>query len=114
VLGIRNMGGPAKEVFPVRDAIAAGQRLGPKVVASGPIVDGPHSWSNPKFTVSVTTADEARSTVTVLKKEGADFIKVYDGLSAGAYYAIAEETKKLELPFAGHRPSRGEQKIFGS
>src|ERR1700694_5813495 len=41
VLGIRNMGGPAQDVFPLRDAIAAGQRLGPKIVASGPIVDGP-------------------------------------------------------------------------
>jgi dihydroorotase-like cyclic amidohydrolase len=34
VLGIRNMGGIAKEVFPLRDAIAAGQRLGPGIVAS--------------------------------------------------------------------------------
>jgi len=105
VLGIRDMGGAAKEVFPIRDAIAAGQRLGPKIVASGPIVDGPHSWSNPKFTVSVGTAEEARSAVIALKKEGADFIKVYDGLSPSAYSAIADETKKLGFSFAGHRPS---------
>lgn len=105
VLGIRNMGGAAKEVFPIRDAIAAGQRLGPKIVASGPIVDGPNSWSNPKFTISVGTAEEARSAVIALKKEGADFIKVYDGLSPAEYYAIADETKKLSFPFAGHRPS---------
>jgi imidazolonepropionase-like amidohydrolase len=105
VLGIRNMGGAAKEVFPLRDAIAAGQQLGPKIVASGSIVDGPNSWSNPKFTVSVGTAEEARSAVIALKKEGANFIKVYDGLSPTAYYAIADETKKLGFYFAGHRPS---------
>jgi len=105
VLGIRNMGGAAKEVVPMRDAIAAGQRLGPKIVASGPIVDGPNSWSNPKFTVSVDSAENARSAVIALKKQGADFIKVYDGLSPAAYYAIADETKKLGFPFAGHRPS---------
>jgi imidazolonepropionase-like amidohydrolase len=105
VLGIRNMGGAVEQVFPIRDAIAAGRQLGPKIVASGSIVDGPNSWSNPKFTVSVSTAEEARSAVIALKKEGADFIKVYDGLSPSAYYAIADETKKLGFPFAGHRPS---------
>ena len=73
VLGIRNMGGIAKEVFPLRDAIAAGQRMGPKIVACGPIVDGPDSWSNPQFTVSVKTADDARSTVRSLKEQGADY-----------------------------------------
>ena len=105
VLGIRNMGGPAKDVFPLRDAIAAGQRLGPKIVASGPIVDGPDSWSNPDFTISVKTADEARSTVRSLKDQGSDFIKVYDGLSRETYDAIADETRKLGFPFAGHLPS---------
>jgi imidazolonepropionase-like amidohydrolase len=105
VLGIRNMGGIAKEVFPLRDAIAAGQRLGPRIVASGPIVDGPNSWSNPQFTVSVKDADEARAAVHSLKQQGADFIKVYDGLPRDAYYAIADETKKLNLPFVGHIPS---------
>jgi imidazolonepropionase-like amidohydrolase len=105
VLGIRNMGAPAKEVFALRDAIASGQKLGPKIVAAGPIVDGPNSWSNSKFTVSVNTADEARSTIRSLKQQGADFIKVYDGLSKEAYYAIAGETKKLGMPFAGHLPA---------
>ena len=76
VLGVRDMGGVAEEVFPLRDAIAAGQRLGPKIVASGPIVDGPDSWSNPRFTVSVKTPDEARTTVRSLKQRGADLIKV--------------------------------------
>ncbi|HLM82751.1 MAG TPA: amidohydrolase family protein [Terriglobales bacterium] len=105
ILGIRNMGGVAKEVFPLRDAIASGKRMGPKIVACGPIVDGPDSWSNPQFTVSVKTADDARSTVRSLKEQGADFIKVYDGLSREAYYAIADETKKLGFPFGGHLPS---------
>jgi hypothetical protein len=105
VLGIRNMGGVATEVFPLRDAIASGRRLGPKIVACGPIVDGPDSWSNPQFTVSVKNADEARATVRSLRQQGADFIKVYDGLSREEYYAIADETKKLGFPFAGHRPA---------
>ena len=38
VLGIRNMGGAPKDVFPLRDAIAAGNQIGPKIVACGLIV----------------------------------------------------------------------------
>jgi len=105
VLGIRNMGGVAKEVFPLRDAIAAGQQLGPKIVACGPIIDGPDSWSNPQFTISVTTAGEARAAVVSLKQQGTDCIKVYDGLSRDSYFAILDEAKKLGLPVVGHLPS---------
>jgi len=104
VLGIRNMGGVAKEVFPLRDAIASGQRMGPKIVACGPIIDGPDSWSNPQFTISVNTADEARSAVVSLKQQSTDCIKVYDGLSLDSYYAILDEAKKLGLPVVGHLP----------
>jgi hypothetical protein len=104
VLGIRDMGGVAKEVFPLRDAIAHGQQLGPKIVACGPIIDGPDSWSNPDFTISVKNAAEARAAVVSLKKQGTDCIKVYDGLSRDSYYAIIQEAKKLGLPVVGHRP----------
>ncbi|HKH99410.1 MAG TPA: amidohydrolase family protein [Candidatus Sulfotelmatobacter sp.] len=104
VLGTRNMGGVAKEVFPLRDAIARGQQLGPKIVACGPILDGPDSWSNPQFTISVTTVDEARAAVVSLKQQGTDCIKVYDGLSRDSYFAILDEAKKLGLPVVGHLP----------
>jgi hypothetical protein len=102
VLGIRDMGDVAVEVFPLRDAIARGEKLGPKMVACGPIIDGPNSWSNPKFTISVTTADEARAAVVSLKRQGTDCIKVYDGLARESYYAIMEEAKKQALPVVGH------------
>jgi hypothetical protein len=105
VLGLRNMGGTPKGVFPLRDAIAAGKQLGPKIVACGSIVDGPNSWSNPEFTVSVKNAEEARSAVDSLKKQGSDCIKVYDGLSRESYYAIIAEARKVGLPVVGHQPS---------
>jgi len=104
VLGIRNMGGAIKDVFPLRDAIARGQRLGPKIVACGPILDGPDSFSNPEFTISVKNAGGARAAVRSLKKQGSECIKVYDGLSRDSYYAIVEEAKKVGLPVVGHCP----------
>jgi imidazolonepropionase-like amidohydrolase len=105
VLGIRNMGGVAKDVFPLRDAIEERRRLGPKIVACGPIIDGPNSWSNPAFTVSVKTVEEARNAVVSLKQQGTDCIKVYDGLSRDSYYAIVEQAKNLNVPVVGHLPS---------
>jgi hypothetical protein len=95
----------AKEVFPLRDAIAQGKQTGPKIVACGPIVDGPDSWSNPKFTVSVKSADEARAVVQSLKEQGADCVKVYDGLSRDSYFVLIDEAKRLGLPVVGHLPS---------
>jgi len=105
VLGLRDMGDVAKEVFPLRDAIAQGKQTGPKIVACGPIVDGPDSWSNPKFTVSVKSADEARAVVHSLKEQRADCVKVYDGISRDSYFAIIDEAKKLGVPVVGHLPS---------
>jgi hypothetical protein len=35
---------------------------------------------------------------------GADFVKVYDGVPRDAYFAIAEESTKVGLPFVGHIP----------
>lgn len=73
-----------------------GQRLWP---------DGPDSWSNPRFTISVETADEARAVVQSLKEQRADCVKVYDGLSRDSYFAIIDEAKKLGVPVVGHLPS---------
>jgi hypothetical protein len=105
VLGVRNMGGTINEVFGIRSKIAHGEQVGPKVVGCGPIVDGPNSWSDPRFTISVTTAAEARKTVNSLQKQGTDCIKVYDGLSRDSYFAIIEEAKRLGVPVVGHLPS---------
>jgi predicted amidohydrolase len=105
VLGVRNMGGVAKEVFRAREQTATGQVLGPLIVACGPIVDGPEP-TNPPFSVSVHDAEEGRRTVQSLKAMGADCVKVHDGVPLDAYLAIAEEAKKVNLPLVGHVPVR--------
>ncbi len=105
VLGIRNMGGVAKEVFRAREQAASGQVLGPHIVACGPIVDGPNP-TNPPISVSVRDPAEARRTVRALKAMGADCVKVHDGVPLDAYLAIADETRKVNLPLVGHVPVR--------
>lgn len=94
VLGIRNMGGAPKDVFPLGDAIAAGTRIGPKIFACGSIVDGPDFWSNPPFTISVRAAEEARVAVKSLKKQGSDCIKV----NRGAYLDRSGEKSDPDFP----------------
>jgi imidazolonepropionase-like amidohydrolase len=85
-----------------RKEIENGSLVGPRLVIASPIVDGP----NPVWTGSVSVSDdrEARQAVTKARLEGADFIKVYSRLTREAYFAIADETKKQGISFAGHIP----------
>ena len=103
VLGVRNMGGKPEDLFRWREEVATGKLLGPRILACGPIVDGsPIVAHGPA--VSVATAAEGRQMVDTLKHQGADFIKVYDGLSRDAYFAIIGQAKKDGLPVVGHVP----------
>jgi imidazolonepropionase-like amidohydrolase len=104
VLGVRNMGGVADEAMRWRDEVVSGRVVGPRIVACGPIVDGPPPTSA-EHALSVATAADGRKAVADLKRRGADFIKVYDGIPREAYFAIADEAKKLRFPFAGHIPT---------
>ncbi|MGH9594037.1 MAG: amidohydrolase family protein, partial [Bryobacteraceae bacterium] len=74
---------------------AAGFLDGPLLLTAGPAQ--PDAYA-------VETADEARLAVALLQAGGADFLKVYSGLPREAYFAIAQESKRLGIPFAGHVP----------
>ncbi len=53
----------------------------------------------------VGTAEEGRKSGEHEKQNGADFIKVYCLLPPRRYFAIAEESKKAGIVFAGHVPT---------
>jgi imidazolonepropionase-like amidohydrolase len=105
VLGIRDMGTsmPLAEIDQLRKETASGSRLGPRIVAAGPILDGRPKPLRPNF-LAINTPEEGRETVQRLKSGGADFIKVYSQLSRDSFLAIVEEAKKQNIPFAGHVP----------
>src|ERR1700687_900086 len=103
VLGVRNMAGVAKDVFRWRQETASGKIVGPQIVAAGPLIDGPEP-AHPEHAISVRNAAEGKQAVQSLKAMGADFVKVYDGVPRDAYFAIAEESKKVGLRFVGHVP----------
>src|SRR5579862_2055205 len=102
ITGVRDMGGDLHLLLDWRDQINAGTTIGPRMVISGPMVDG----APPHFPVSipVTTAAEGRKAVDDLKQGGADFIKVQSYIPRDAYLAVAGETKKQGIVFVGHVP----------
>jgi imidazolonepropionase-like amidohydrolase len=105
VTGVRDMWTDPDDLKLVRQwqrDIQAGDMLGPRIAPSSSIVDGvPTQLPN---MLGVSTPEEARRAVRMLKDAGAGFIKVYWNLSPEAYYAIVDEAKKLRIPFAGHVP----------
>lgn len=106
VTGVRDMGTTEKgfaALADLRREIADGTRTGPRIIAAGRILDGAKP-AVPPNSIPFSTPSEARQAVAFLKKSGADFIKVYDGVSRESYYAIIDEAKKLKIPVAGHVP----------
>jgi len=102
VTGVRDMGSDLQTVQSWRNEIEAGRLLGPRIMTSGPMLDGP----KPRFpsSIAVATPEDGRRAVDQLKLSGADFIKLQSLLPRDAVFAIAEEARKQEIPFEGHVP----------
>ena len=94
---------PLADIDHLRQQTANGSRLGPRIVAAGPILDGRPKPLRPHF-LAINTPEEGRETVRRLKSGGADFIKVYSHLSRDSFLAIVEEAKKQNISFSGHVP----------
>src|SRR5204862_1067374 len=76
--------------------------LGPRMIVSGPMLDGP-KVSFPA-SIAITTPAVGRHAVDSLARRGVDFIKIQSGVPRDAYFAIADEAKKVGIPFEGHVP----------
>ncbi len=101
VTGARVMSGmPLHHMW--RKQFETGEFLGPHLLISSPIIDGP----SPIWPGSFVAADEADGKQVVARavELKADFLKVYSLLPRSAYLAIAAESKLAGIPFAGHVP----------
>jgi len=105
ITGVRDMwttGDDFPQVVKLRAGLADSSLLVPRYAAVGWLVDGPDPiWPN---STVVSTPQEARHFVRKVKASGVDFVKVYWQLRREEYLAIAAESKKLGIPFAGHVP----------
>ncbi|MEO8450616.1 MAG: amidohydrolase family protein [Gemmatimonadota bacterium] len=101
VTGVRDMNDSFPAVVNWRRRIADGSLIGPRIVASGPYLEG--GWV-PIPHIVVKTPEQGRAGVDSLAKLGVDFVKIHNRLSRATYFAIAEEVKKRGWVFAGHLP----------
>jgi len=102
VTGVRETGDADGSTWEARRRIQAGQVPGPRIFASGPVLDG-----DPPFLFTswkVRNAAEARQAVAALARQGADFIKVHHKLSVEALTAIREAATEHGLRVVGHIP----------
>ena len=102
ITGVRDMGGELEVLQQWRKEISAGTLLGPRIVMSGPMLDGPQ----PRFpsSTAIKTPDDGRRAVDDLKKRGADFIKLQSLIPREAVFAIADESGRQGITFVGHVP----------
>lgn len=91
VTRIRGMLGEPQHLE-LRDAIAAGEILGPTLVTSGPSFNG-RSTPDPA---------SAERRVREQAAAGYDFLKMHPGLSRPTFDRIARTAGELDIPFAGH------------
>jgi imidazolonepropionase-like amidohydrolase len=103
ITGVRDMASPVDDILRLRRESADGAVLGPQIVAAGPILQRPLPFRTPSLVRTVTDAD-AKQVIDDLRAKGVDFIKVGDTLTRDAYFAIATESSRIGLPFAGHLP----------
>ena len=99
VTGVRDMAGDWDTLTAWRREIARGTLVGPRIVASGPYIEGgdvpiPHLLAR--------TPEEGRAAVDSLVGLGVDFIKVHGQLTPPTYYAVARRARERRMPFAGH------------
>lgn len=94
------------ELLTLRDAIERGEVLGPRLILTTPMFDGPRPiWPAP-LGRPITSPEAARNAVQESKKDGYDQIKVYTLLGLDEYNAVMEEARKLNLKVVGHVPVR--------
>jgi hypothetical protein len=112
VTGIRVMGAPRDlpglaRLRQVQTATAAGRLTGPRVlaIASWP-VNGEAGIADtlPPF-FKARTREEGRALAQYFKQNGYDFIKIYNNVSRDGFLGLAEEARRINLPFAGHEPA---------
>jgi imidazolonepropionase-like amidohydrolase len=104
IVGVRDMASPVEEILRLRTETRTGTVLGPAMVVAGPILQRPLPFALPPLVRTVADEAEARRTIDVLKAQGVDFIKVGDTLPRDVYFAIADESERQGIPFAGHVP----------
>jgi imidazolonepropionase-like amidohydrolase len=82
----------APEHLELRADLAAHRVAGPRLITSGPSLNGQ----------SVTSPEQGERMVREQQAAGYDFLKLHPGLSRDAFLAIARTAREVGIPFGGH------------
>ncbi|HET9425795.1 MAG TPA: amidohydrolase family protein [Gemmatimonadaceae bacterium] len=99
VTGVRDMVSDWTAIGAWRREITSGRLIGPRIVASGPYLEGGPS---PIAHILARTPDQGRAGVDSLVALGVDFVKVHGQLDPETYFAIARRARERGIAFAGH------------
>ena len=101
VTTVRDVGNEMEFIAAVRDAVASGQGLGPRMLLAG-LIDGP----GPRGlgVTRAATPEEGRAWVNRYHDAGFDQIKIYSSVALDVLRAITAEAHKLGMTVTGHVP----------
>ena len=97
----RDVGNEREFIVAARDAIAAGQGIGPRLVMAG-VVDGSGPFS--LGVIRVDTPEQAREQVQKYKAAGFQQIKIYSSVKPEILKVVTAEAHKLGMTVTGHIP----------
>jgi cytosine/adenosine deaminase-related metal-dependent hydrolase len=90
ITGARVMSGPLDKTLALRERLRRNPTLGPRLFAAGLALHGTESFASDTGLALVRSAADARRAVDSLARRRVDFIKVHEGLSRDAWFAIAQ------------------------
>ena len=102
VTTVRDMGNEFEFVVPLRDAIASGRALGPRILAAG-LIDG--GGPNAFGVYYAATPEEAKQAVAKYHDAGFQQIKIYSLVTPPIVEAICAEAHLLGMTVTGHVPN---------
>jgi imidazolonepropionase-like amidohydrolase len=104
VTTVRDAGGDiTPSVLEWRREIEAGRLTGPRILTSGPKLDGPTGgWPG---SIRLSDPADVPAALDSLEMIGADYVKIYDGTISGeVFLAIVEEAERRDMIVTGHMP----------
>ncbi len=102
VTTVRDMGNEFEFITALRDAIASGRAVGPRVLAAG-LVDG--GGPNAFGVVYAATPEDAKQVVARYHDAGFQQIKIYSVVTPPIVEALCAEAHRLGMTVTGHVPN---------
>jgi cytosine/adenosine deaminase-related metal-dependent hydrolase len=105
VTTVRDPGGVLAQQRLLREQVQAGERLGPRILIAGELLDGnPPVW--PNQSLMVDTPERGVAAVRHLAAQGVDCVKIYNHVPEDVLAAVIVVARELGLPVVGHVPRR--------